>query len=475
MSIRQKVTLVAISVTLVVSAILVLVAHMDKVRLEERVAHEVLLDRALIWKQVTEQLFEHMEAGIPAFEDDFFLRKALQTGDTAALTQAIDTVATLTADQQRFDRLDVFDTANVRQCCGREGSPVAADVPALTRMTTGDARRHRALGRNARGEPVALLAFTLEVRHQPVGTVVFEKTLAAPLQRFKAIAGSDVYLIAADGRSFAGTDPELFTRLGLEREPWPNERAYRQVVRGDSAHAVAILPITGVDGTAIARLISVSDASQAFVAQRRFEQLAYTSVFLVLVLATTGLYWYMRRTLRPLGDAMTIAGRIADGHLDTDLIVSGRDEISLLLISILRMQSNLRVRIDAEQRLLTETLRIKSALDKASTSLMVTDQEGVLIYVNDAFQTLMRESESDMRQVFPEFRAQELLGHSLAELCPHAGQRLLEVADGAQVTQIAVGGRTFRLTADPVSDEHGRRLGIVVEPACWRGRSSSSP
>jgi methyl-accepting chemotaxis protein len=309
----------------------------------------------------------------------------------------------------------------------------------------------------------------LEVRHQPVGTVVFEKTLAAPLQRFKTIAGSDVYLIDADGRSFAGTDPELFTRLALEREPWPNERAYRRVVRGDSAHAVAILPITGVDGTPIARLISVSDDSHAFVAQRRFEQLAYTGVFLVLLLATTGLYWYMRRTLRPLGDAMTIAGRIADGHLDTDLIVSGRDEISLLLISILRMQSNLRVRIDAEQRLLTETLRIKSALDKASTSLMVTDEAGELIYVNDAFQTLMRESESDMRQVFPEFRAQELLGHSLAELCPHAGQRLLEVEEGAQVTQIVVGGRTFRLTADPVSDEHGQRLGIVVE---WVDRTA---
>ena len=340
MSIRKSVTLVAISVTLLVASTLIVVAHFGQTRLHERLAHEVTASKNLLWSQVTERLYERMETGIANFEADFALRQALKQGDTAGLRQAVDSLINLIGDQGYFDQLYLFDAAQHPLCC-EDANRVPQDVAALLRVQFGSEQPLRGIGRNARGEPVALLAFTLSLRHQPIGAAVFQKPLTETLERFKSIDGSEIYLAGADGRLFAGTRPELFEQLGLALPPL-GARVLDTKTLGEATYSVATLPIPGVDGQPLAQLVSIADESAIHAAQRRFEWIAYASVALILVLAALGLFWYMRHALGPLDQAVATVSRLADGDLSVSFETHRRDEVGRLMRALQTMVERIR-------------------------------------------------------------------------------------------------------------------------------------
>ncbi|MBK1724098.1 methyl-accepting chemotaxis protein [Thiocystis violacea] len=340
MSIRRSVTLAAISVTLLVAAVLVLLAQVSNARIEARVAQEVALGKTLAWTQVTERVFEKMEGGIADFERDFYLKQALKNQDAKALAEAADALDNLIGEQGYYDALWVFDAQRQRLCCGAHGA-VPADVLPLVLATASDGLPHHAVALDRQGSPVALLAFTLRSRHDSIGTVVFQSPIAPALARLKALDGSDAFLVGADGALFGGTDPALYAHLDVRPSPL-GEVSRRTLVSGPLAHAVAVLPIRGIDGEPIAHLISVSDDTASHAAQQRFERIAYASVALILALALAGLYLYMRHALKPLDAAVRTVTALADGDLNVSFKTGRSDEVGQLMTALQSMVERIR-------------------------------------------------------------------------------------------------------------------------------------
>lgn len=340
MTIRKSVTLAAILVTLTVAAALILVAHAGNLRLEQRLAQEAASGRTLVWNQSLERLFEHLDAGRLDFERDFALRQALRSGDAETARQAVESLVNLVGEQGYFDRLAVFDVDG-RLLYGDDAATASGDVQTLVKAAATDDRPRQGLGRGARGEPVALLAFRLLVRHDPIGTVVFRKSLGTVLERFKRIQGAEVYLVGADGTLFESTRPELFERLDLA---WPPlGRIDRQTRPVDTAtYTATLLPLPGVDGQPLAHLVSVADDTSVHLAQRRFELIAYTGVALLLLLASLGLFYYMRHALRPLYAAMVTVSALAEGDLNVSFATGRQDEVGKLMCALQSMVERLR-------------------------------------------------------------------------------------------------------------------------------------
>ena len=196
--------------------------------------------------------------------------------------------------------------------------------------------------------------------------------------------------------------------------------------------------------------------------------------FLGLALfAVIAVAWF-RGTMRQLGGEPALAARlarlIAEGKLDNEIPLKTGDTNSLLA-SMRDMQLQLHDRIHAERRSAAESLRIQSALDKASTNMMVADNAGTIIYLNHAFIRMMREAEADLRRDLPNVSADGLIGRSFTEFHrnPEHQRALLAGLKGTYTTQMCVGGHTFRLIANPVLDAQGERLGTVVE---WIDRTA---
>ncbi len=112
-----------------------------------------------------------------------------------------------------------------------------------------------------------------------------------------------------------------------------------------------------------------------------------------------------------------------------------------------------------------EALMIKNALESSSNNLMVADKEGIITYMNPAALELMRASTQTFRKAFNSFDADKVIGQSFDLFHRNAGHQrnLLSGLTGKHVSEMQVGDMFFKLTANPIFDNEGERLGTVVE------------
>ena len=90
--------------------------------------------------------------------------------------------------------------------------------------------------------------------------------------------------------------------------------------------------------------------------------------------------------------------------------------------------------------------------------------------MNTTLREMMREAESELRKVLPNFDASKLLGASMDVFHknPAHQRKLLDSLNGTYESHITVGSQKFHLVATPIVDTYGARAGTVVE---WRNET----
>jgi methyl-accepting chemotaxis protein len=91
--------------------------------------------------------------------------------------------------------------------------------------------------------------------------------------------------------------------------------------------------------------------------------------------------------------------------------------------------------------------------------------------MNPAVHNMMRLAEADIRKSIPHFDSGKLLGSSIDSFhkSPAHQKKLLTQLDSTFRSEITIAGHTFYLVANPINNENGERLGIVVE---WKDRTA---
>jgi methyl-accepting chemotaxis protein len=109
--------------------------------------------------------------------------------------------------------------------------------------------------------------------------------------------------------------------------------------------------------------------------------------------------------------------------------------------------------------------RLKTALDNVTTNVMLADTDLNIVYLNKTVQAMFQAAEPEIRKDLPQFRASALLGTNIDGFHknPAHQRRLLGGLEKTFESRMKLGARTFRIIANPVRDEHGTRLGTVVE------------
>lgn len=342
LTIRRRMTLAAILATLLVAAVLLLIGQAGANRLKHQIAQESASGRSLVWEEALAALFAQMDAGRRDVEQDFALRQALKEGGPAEVEQAVAALQQLIADQGYFDRLWIFGTSGERLCCA-SSAEVSEDLSALVAAAARGGEPRRGIGLDHEGRYQGLLAFRLEIRHEPVGMVAFAKDLTPAIERFRSIQGDELFLLDPEGRLFLGSRPELFERIrGRMRWPGLGEITRQTLFVGETAYAATVFPLRGSEGRPIGHLLSVAEDPGAF-QQRRFEQIAYALVIALLLIAALGLYAYIRHLLRPLDQAVVTLSRLAEGDLTASLRVKRQhDEVGRLMAALQRLVERLR-------------------------------------------------------------------------------------------------------------------------------------
>jgi len=167
--------------------------------------------------------------------------------------------------------------------------------------------------------------------------------------------------------------------------------------------------------------------------------------------------------------AKGIALEIAKGNLERNIAIDADDKSSLLY-AMKQMQQQILARITAANKLIEEVTRIKIALDNVSTGVMIIDNEHTIIYVNQSIISLLTKVESDIKAEFPAFSVGQLVNSKdIFHKNPEYHANMLASEKGASKFELVLHGDHFVITASPVIDEQGRRLGTAVE---WVDRTA---
>ncbi len=115
-------------------------------------------------------------------------------------------------------------------------------------------------------------------------------------------------------------------------------------------------------------------------------------------------------------------------------------------------------------------LRIRYALDKCATNVMIADKDYHILYMNGTMTAMMQRNEAELRKVLPQFDARTLIGCNIDVFHknPSHQRGILAGLNTAYNAQITVGTLTFSLVANPIVDTQGNRVGTVVE---WSDRT----
>ncbi len=178
-----------------------------------------------------------------------------------------------------------------------------------------------------------------------------------------------------------------------------------------------------------------------------------------------------RSVVRPLRQATQGLKTMSEGNLNVKFDIARDDEVGQVMQALCSVQIKIGNDMNETRKLAEESIRVRMALDSVSTNVMIADNDRNIIYMNKSVGDMLSNAESDLRKVLPNFNISRLMGSSIDDFHknPQHQKHLLATFTSTYRTQIGIGGRTFALTANPVLNEKGERLGAVVE---WNDRTA---
>ncbi len=181
----------------------------------------------------------------------------------------------------------------------------------------------------------------------------------------------------------------------------------------------------------------------------------------------------IRIIIRPLETSIAHFGQIAQGNYSGVIEIERRNEVGKVMEAIKTMQTRLGFDVVESQRIANESLRVKIALDNVSTGVMIADNDGKIIYVNKSVTEMLSKAEENIRKDLPGFSANNLLGSNIDDFHknPAHQSQLLGSLNGIHTAGMILGDRSMVVTASPVINEQGQRLGSVAE---WQDRTSEA-
>ncbi|MDQ7075064.1 MAG: methyl-accepting chemotaxis protein [Gammaproteobacteria bacterium] len=194
--------------------------------------------------------------------------------------------------------------------------------------------------------------------------------------------------------------------------------------------------------------------------------ITFIALFLVALLA----WWLSRNITKPLAEAVIFTQKIAAGKLDNKTKYRSKDEMGQLLSALAQMQRQLSERIQSEAKISAINARVKTALDSVSANVMMADGKNNIIYINDSARRMFQQAAEEIRQHLPEFDIESALSLNLVELFPDSNDLHSTLNDLKQQKkyELLLGQCTLNFIANPVFDEHGKRVGTVLE---WQNRT----
>jgi methyl-accepting chemotaxis protein len=420
MTLRLRIGLVSIAITLLVAAVLLGAWHISHEAAQARYVEATLEAQRALWRQVVERELAAMEPAMKTLTRDRAALSALRARDLPALGEAVRTTHNSLAGVDVIDRLEVTDPQG-EHLASAPVSLVGRTAKGLVLDAAAEGKIQRGVARDDDGRLLAVLAFPLYARGKLKGVAVYGRDLARAVDAFQRSQQTQVFLLAADGRPLhvaAGNDDPRPPPRAASRQGSAQPASF-QVVRSDGRYrVVTATPVHDHAGEPVGRLVTAADHTETYAAQARALYTSLATIVLTLVASALGLYWYVRRAFRPLDRVIAAMHDIAQGNLACQVPDPrhARDETGRLTHAMCGM-------VDQLKRLLGE---IGGATDQLACA---AEQMSA---ITDETERQVEHQQGQTRQVADSMGDMVQTVHAIAESAEGAAQAAGQAGEEAQ-------------------------------------------
>ncbi|MDE2593011.1 MAG: PAS domain-containing protein [Burkholderiales bacterium] len=236
--------------------------------------------------------------------------------------------------------------------------------------------------------------------------------------------------------------------------------------------------------TGVLALTAVSAAGLALTGAVKLE-LAHPQIVAACVAATglaAGAWTWLvgRSAARPMKEVLTLAQSMAEASGPVPFATDNGDEAARLLRQLSHVQERqqafaksydaLKLEQDDQQdemaQWATDTLRLRAALDATQTDALITDEDGVILFVTKTLAKMLKEHQGKIKAVLPQVDLDRLVGQRLEAFSQAADGADLTILPTSDVeTELRFAGLTFALRAQAIRD---RKLEVAGHVVIWR-------
>jgi methyl-accepting chemotaxis protein len=212
-------------------------------------------------------------------------------------------------------------------------------------------------------------------------------------------------------------------------------------------------------------------SAKRLAAERLERDLALAFIAAMVAAAILLAGYFTRGLTRSMRRAVAAFSAIEAGQYENQIEVDSADEAGQVLRSLDKMQSTLRIRIEADRSALAENTRVRQALDNAGTVVLVADEKHKIVYANETAKSTFARLQQNIQRELPQFTGTAMVGASIDIFAPVQclDRAVLDAMRGPQNKTLTLGGHSLVLNATPIVDSAGGRLGTVLE---WRDRTN---
>lgn len=205
----------------------------------------------------------------------------------------------------------------------------------------------------------------------------------------------------------------------------------------------------------------------AFQGENAFGFVAVGGVLAILISSVLAKMIADNVVVQPLAGINRVVDAITHGDFAQKIGIplTRPDEIGDSVRAVVSMQTRLGFEVAETKRIAAETSRLKIGLDNVATNVRIADNDGNLLYVNNALKATMVRDVEAFRKHDPNFDPERLIGYNVGGFYadPAAAVQRLRNLTATVQSQMELGGRHYRVTTTPVITESGSRLGSVGE------------
>lgn len=163
-----------------------------------------------------------------------------------------------------------------------------------------------------------------------------------------------------------------------------------------------------------------------------------------------------------LGKAKMVMDKMREGNFTGQVDFYGNHSLSKMIASVKMMQAQLGAMVEASNYQLERSTRLKSALDSASTNVMMVNNKGKVLYINNEMQRFVESHLTAFQTKLPIQGQTDLIGKSIDSMFE---QPIFSRLNQSAMDEIHIEGLIIHIEINPVMNESEELIGTVIE---WR-------